>query len=165
MMKRFLAGAAVAGIAFASTAQAGTTNGAFNVSASLNSECAVAAGGPPTLDFGVYTAFGSAATPNPSITLTFNCTHTLPAPTVSGTPFDGTNGTTAGGGTVVGLFYTLGVTGPTSVLGTNATNSAGATADAFTYTITGTMGAGQPGQCATASCGPTTVGRTLTISF
>lgn len=137
--------------------QAATTSSGFNVTANLTAQCAINTAAS-ALDFGTYTAFGSASIPAPTTSVSFKCTK---GTTISGAAFDTVNGTAAGAGVVQGLAYTMAVGSGALVAGTAATSTVGATADVTTYTITGTMVSGQPG----AGSGAGTSARTLIISY
>jgi len=164
-------------------AQAAPVPGTFNVTATIASLCTNTTVGTPSVDFGIYTAFGSAATPSPTATMTFDCTRGLTAPkmdldvTANGTNTQqGTVGTTAATGngvlTDVGINYGLSIAGAITTTGVAPTTAAGntGTADMYTFTITGSMPANQAGKCTTGSCASSpTAGnggvRTLTITY
>jgi hypothetical protein len=162
-MKKFLASTLTASL-FAITAtstQAATLGPAnFNVTTNLTSACQIVAAATPVLDFGTYTAFGSATTPAPTATIGLECTRNLATP-VSFT-FDG--GTSYG--VIAGLNYNVTASSVTTTPGTAATPALGGvgTPDLRTITLTGDMAAGQAGDCATATCAAT-VTRTLTITY
>ena len=152
-------------------AQAATVTSAFTVSVQLDGKCVATNNATQTLNFGTYTAFGSATTPSPTTNLTFNCTRGLASPTFS---FDTINGTSTGYGVLAGLNYTLSTSGSVTTTGTAATaaSAPNGTADVYTVVITGDMPTGQAGQCGTASsaaaaCDGTakTHTRTLTVSY
>jgi hypothetical protein len=148
---RAVSAAAVA-LAFASGASAQSTV-SVAVKVSLTGKCEWKTTSPTgvTLDFGTYTAFGSAATASAS-PFTVHCTRGFAAPTAS---WDAT------GGTVAGLAYTVAGNSGTKTGGTAASGGAGATADDYTFTLTGNMVAGQAGDSGVAA----TDTRTLTMSF
>jgi hypothetical protein len=148
---RVLSAVAVA-LAFASGASAQTTV-SVAVKVALTGKCEWKTTAPTgvTLDFGTYTAFGTAKTATAS-PFTVHCTRTFAAPTAS---WD------AAGGNVAGLAYTVGGNTGAKVAGTAAAAGVGATADEYTFTLTGNMVAGQAGD----ATGLTTDTRTLTMSF
>lgn len=161
-MKKFLASTfAVSLLSIAATsAQSATlapTN--FDVSANLTAACQIVAG-TPVLDFGTYTAFGSATTPAPTATIGLQCTRNLATPTSFA--FDGGTGY----GVIAGLNYNVTASSAVTTAGAAATAVAGGvgSADLRTITLTGSMAAGQAGDCAGASCAAT-VTRTLTITY
>lgn len=169
---------AVAAMFSASPAsQAATVGGNFNVSVSVASLCTLTTAVTPTLDFGTYTAFGSASIPAPTAALAFDCTRGLTAPTMA---LDAVNGTSTATGAVggaaatgdgvlpvVGLNYHLSVAGSKTGTGVAPTTAPGniGSADTYTFTITGSMPSGQAGTCTTGTCGPDTQLRTLTITY
>jgi spore coat protein U-like protein len=158
------------GAAFAQT----SVGSNFTVQVNLTSKCQVktAAAGP--LNFGTYTAFGSATTPAPTVGIVFECTRGL-VPTVA---FDApsygttslTGATATGEGVLEGLLYTLSVAAPTvaaggaATAGTGGTGGSTGTADNRTYTVTGGMASGQAGACTTATCSGSHT-RQLIVSF
>jgi hypothetical protein len=151
-------------------AQASPVSSAFDVRVDLQSRCRVASGAGTLIDFGQYTAFGSAATPAPSINITLECTRGFGSPSLS---FDtGTDASSSaasiaptGVGVIAGLQYSLAVSGgATATAGSAATTTTLGTADRRIFAVTGSMPAGQPGACAAASC-VGTQNRTLTISY
>ena len=133
-------------------AQAGTVGSSFNVKVNLTSACVIGTAAT-ALDFGTYTAFGSATVSAPVTNVTFNCTNGL---TPSAVALD-----TTGPTVVAGLAYTLSVDGGTKAAGSAGTASTAATADVMTYVVTGSMAAGQAGDV-TAAVSAT---RTLTITY
>lgn len=139
----------------AAPAHAATTNNNFNVTANLTSACEVNTAATP-LNFGVYTAFGSAATPAPTTSITFKCTRGL---TISGVAFD----TGSGAGVVAGLNYGMTVGTVATAAGTAATAAVIGTADVLTYVVTGSMVSGQAGQGAGGTV--QTSARILTITY
>lgn len=182
-MKSFQSGrlAAVAIIAAtilgATPAAQAAVSGDFNVTVSVSSLCTLTTVGTPSLDFGTYTAFGSASIPAPTAQLTFDCTRGLTAPTMA---LDTTNGTSTATGAVggaaatgdgvlpvVGLNYHLSVAGSKTGTGVAPTTAFGdiGTADTYTFTVTGSMPNGQAGTCTTGTCGPDTQLRTLTVTY
>jgi hypothetical protein len=135
----------------------------FSVTANFAPACIIKSGsgspGNNVIDFGAYTAFGSAATPSPSTTITFQCSRSQGMGNVSfdttGTTASGgaAGTTTTGGGVIAGLQYTLNTTAASkSTTGVVANAGAAGTADEFSYTITGTMADNQAG-CTSASLG------------
>jgi spore coat protein U-like protein len=170
-MKKFalLVAAAASLMSSGVFAQSASTN--FNVQVNLLSRCQVASGAGTLINFGDYTAFGSAANTAPSISLTLNCTRGLvPSSLVFDTDTD--RASSAAGlsptatGVLAGLQYSLAVTTGTVTAGTAPTTAAGSTntPDARAYSVTGTMAAGQAGSCTGASCSAFHQ-RTLTISY
>ncbi len=168
-----------AGLASAINAQAVTLAPSFSVSANFTPACIIKTGsgsqGNNVIDFGAYTAFGSAATPSPSTTIIFQCSRAQGMGSVS---FDttgtvasgGTAGTTTtGGGVVAGLQYTLNTTAASkSITGQVANAGAVGTADEFSYTITGAMAANQAGCTSTSTGAENCTGtqtRTFTVAY
>lgn len=140
----------IAGIATL-PAQAASVGSGFNVTVNLTAKCVIN-GAAADLDFGTYTAFGSASIPAPTTSVSFQCTNGLTPTSVT---LDTAN-------TVVnGLAYTLAVTGGTATGGSAGTSTTAAVADTRTYTITGTMAAGQAG----TGSGAGSVARTLTVAY
>ncbi len=148
-------------------AQAATVGSPFNVTVNLTAVCAVNVAAAP-LNFGTYTAFGTASTPAPTTAVTFRCTQGFSPTAVQ---FDAVpalstasaaGATATGTGIIAGLRYTLAVAAPTSVTGSAATAAAGSGADIKTYTVTGGMVAGQAGL---VPAGAVTQARTLTITY
>lgn len=141
------------------SALAATTNNPFTVTANLTAQCLVntAAG---NLDFGIYTAFGSASTPTPTTAVSFKCTKGTALTSVA---FDTINGTAAGAGVVMGLAYTMTASAASTAPGIAAVvgTGTGATADIQTYTVTGAMAPGQPG----AGSGAGTSARSLILTY
>ena len=158
-LKKIVSSAAILSLFGISTSgvQAATVspNPTFNVTVSLTSVCTVAA--IPDLNFGTYTAFGSASIPAPTTTVQVTCTRGLPAsPTLA---FDFAYGV------VAGLNYTVASAAPTLAPGTAATpvaSGTNGTPDVYSISITGAMPSGQPG---TNSAGIQTDVRTVTISY
>ena len=144
---------------FSSSALAATTNNPFTVAANLTAQCLVntTAG---NLDFGTYTAFGSASTPAPTTAVSFKCTKGTALTSVA---FDTTNGTAAGAGVVMGLAYTMTASAVSTAAGSAAVvaTGIGAGADIQTYTVTGAMASGQPG----AGSGAGTSARILILTY
>ena len=105
---------------------------------------------PGTINFGTYTALGSAITA--STTFGSICSNSLPY-TIS---------LDANSGVAIGLNYTL-LLDTTSSGGSNTLNSTG-TGIAQTFFINGTMPANQAGTCATGTCASTNT-HTLTITY
>ncbi len=139
---------ALSGLLIASTAQAATVGQAFNVTATLVSVCASNNTTPTDVNFGAYTAFGTAATPAPTTTISFKCTRGATAPSAASL-----NSTT---GSIKGVNYSLAVGAVSAAPGT-AGNP-----DIYSYVITGTMAAGQAGDV-NGTAGP--VVHTLTITY
>lgn len=157
--------AAVTLFAAAPVAQAATVTQTFDVSVHLSAACQVLTT-PLALDFGAYTAFGSATNAAPTTSMSVECTRGLAAPTYS---FDGATGY----GVLAGLNYNVTATGVVAA-GTAATAVAGGvgSGDLYTITLTGAMNPGQAGACATAGsaaaacdAAPQIVTRTLTVSY
>ena len=144
---------ALAGLV-AAPAHAATTDNNFNVTVNLTSACLVNTAAT-ALNFGAYTAFGSAATPAPTTSITFKCTRGL---TISGVAFD----TGSGAGVVAGLNYGMSVGTVATAAGTAATASVTGTADVLTYVVTGSMVAGQAGA---GAGGAASSARILTITY
>ena len=146
----------------------------FNVLVNLTSKCQIKTPAA-ALDFGTYTAFGSASTAAPTTSVVFECTRSL-VPTVAFDVVAATSTTSAtaatatGEGVLVGLRYTLSVAaasvspGGTAVAGAGGVGGTNGTADDRTYTITGGMPAGQAGTCTTATCVGSQL-RQLVVSF
>jgi spore coat protein U-like protein len=123
-------------------------NQSFDVKVTLTTGCQVTGAPALTLDFGIYTAFGTATNPTPSQTFNIECSRNF-APA----SYSIVGGNT---GTVAGLNYTVTPTQSPVSAGTGPNGG-----DAFTFTLDGTMAAGQAGdQTALAS-----VTRTLTITY
>lgn len=161
---------------------ASTVSNTFSVNVTLSSLCTATS--TQNIDFGTYTAFGSASTPSPTANLVFTCTRGLNAPTfsldtVAGFATSTAPGTVGGGSATgdgllgdVGLNYHLSIAGTKSTTGTAPTTAPGSlgTPDAYTFTVTGSMPSGQAGTCATGNCtnAPTALNggvRTLTITY
>ncbi len=165
-----LTGLAAAFVSTSGFAQAVPVTSSFDVKVDLQSRCRVATGAGTLIDFGQYIAFGSAATPSPSINVTLECTRGFGSPSLSfNTGTDASTASTGiaptGAGVIAGLQYTLAVTGgTTATAGTAASTTALGSADKRVFTVTGDMPSGQPGACAAASC-VGTQNRTLTISY
>lgn len=171
-MTRFLLSAVaalmVASIAAPATA-AGTVGAGLTVSAALTSQCRVATGSAgQTLAF-AYTAFaGDTPQTGGGITITFECTRGLTAPTVV-FDSDGTNTTSAtaaaaavtGTGVAGGLRYEITATRQAVGAGTAADANGIGSAATVPYTVTGKIFGGQAGD-ATATA---TQARTLTLAY
>jgi hypothetical protein len=155
-----IAGIAAAALVLASGASAQTLLNSANVSVkvSLTSQCKLSAAAPTlAVDFGTYTAFGAATTPNPSMTFDVLCTRGFgSAPTI-------TWDANAGAGVIAGLAYSLSLSGALKTAGAAATATAGAGADTLTFTLGGTMASGQAGD--NAGAGAQTATRTVTLTF
>lgn len=150
--------AATAALALASGASAQTLLNSANVSVkvSLTSQCKLSAAAPTlAVDFGTYTAFGSASTPTPSMTFDVLCTQGFgSSPTI-------TWDANSGAGVIAGLAYSLSLSGAPKTAGSAATATAGAGADTLTFTLSGTMASGQAGDSTAAQ----TDTRTVTLKF
>jgi len=181
-MKFRIVTALVVAAAFApamSTQAASPLAPTFSVTANFTPACIIKTGsgspGNNVIDFGAYTAFGSAATPSPSTTITFQCSRaqgmgTVSFDTTGTTASGGTAGTTTtGGGVVAGLLYTLNTTTASkSITGQVANAGAVGTADEFSYTITGAMAANQAGCTSTSTGAENCTGtqtRTFTVAY
>lgn len=155
-----MAGIAAAAFALASGASAQTLLNSANVSVkvSLTSQCKLSSAAPTlAVDFGTYTAFGAATTPNPSMTFDVLCTRGFgTAPTI-------TWDANSGAGVIAGLAYSLALANSATVAGAAATATVGATADTLTFKLSGTMASGQAGDNAVA--GAQTATRTVTLTF
>ena len=142
-MKRILTATAIAAALAAGNAQAGSTNGTFNVSVTLTSSCTLSA--VTAVDF-AYTTLQVGASTATGGGFTVRCTNTLPY--TLGLQSGNGAATPPGAATIsvtdnaVNLGYTLGL------------SAAGATADGTLqpFNVTGTMAGGQVGTCAGASC-------------
>ena len=151
-------------------AQAATETANFTVSVALTSKCRVVpATDNQTLGF-TYTAFAAAdVAANSNITINFECTRGLTAPTVI-FDTDGTTKTTGtaaaasvtGNGVVGGLRYEITATKGSVTNGNAATPAAIGTPDTIPYTISGKIFAGQAG---TGPNGTYTQARTLTLEY
>lgn len=174
MMTRFLAGLALVSVSVAASAQTRSVAQPFNVTTTFASACTTS-GSVSDLSFGNYTAFGTAAEPAPTTTVSFQCSRAL---AIVNAVFDTSGdvasssaaGTTpSGGGVIAGLRYTLAASAPTkTTTGTAATASAAGTADVWAYTITGAMAGGQAGCVESGNAGDrcsATQARTLTITY
>lgn len=169
-MKKLLLVASVAAAFAGVNASAATVSNNFNVQVALTAVCTADVATTPTLDFGTYTAFGSASTPAPTTTFTYSCTRNITAPTVA---FDTVNGTAAGYGVLAGLNYQVTAAAPSkTTTGTAASATAGGvgSADVWSVAITGAMAAGQAGDCGggtAAACTPATAShvRTLIVTY
>ena len=169
-MKKFLTSAvavAILAAGFVPVAQATDVTSSFTVSVALVAKCTANNSGALTLDFGSYTAFGSAVNATP-IDLTFDCTRGLTAPTFA---FDTAGGSATGYGVLAGLNYKL-----SAANGTNVTTGSGATAvsggvgtaDTRKVTVSGVMDAGQAGTCSATAAGcstAVTATRVLTVTY
>lgn len=158
----------------ASSARATDVAQNFTVSANFTPACVSNNGSAPALDFGNYTAFGSAGTAAPTATISFKCSRAL---TLVSAVFDTATGasssvagaTPTGAGVIAGLQYTLTTAAAVkTTTGTAATTSAAGTADVFDYVVTGAMAAGQPGCTGSGNSGDrcsATQTRTLTLTY
>lgn len=124
-------GAALCGSAIAAPI-GGTVNQDIDVKVTLAAKCIANNGttSNPLIDFGTYTAFGSATTAAPTANVYFKCSRGL-APTAA---FLGS------GYAVAGLSYTLGVNAGTKTAAAGAVDY-----DAWNFLVTGGMAAGQAG--------------------
>jgi hypothetical protein len=162
-MKKFLASTlavSLFAIAAPSAQAAALAPTSFNVTTNLTAACQIVTAPTPVLDFGAYTAFGSAANAAPTATIGLQCTRNLATPVLFA--FDGGTGY----GVIAGLNYNVTASSATTTAGAAATAVAGGVGgpDMRTVTLTGSMAAGQAGDCAGASCAAT-VTRTLTITY
>ena len=130
-------------------AQAASNTGTFNSVVTLTPACVISGGTNMAFN---YTSFG--AVQNPTATINVKCTNTLAYSLALSSP-----NPVAGTTTVLGLNYSLALTG--------AGTTGGGTGVDKAVTITGTMAAGQSGTCsavAPATCTATEV-HTLTVSY
>lgn len=126
---------------------AGSVDQTIDVKVSLAAKCVANNAANPLIDFGTYTAFGSASTAAPTANVFFKCSRGL-APTAA---FVGS------GYTIAGLNYTLGVDAGTKTAAVLPATDY----DAWKYVVTGGMVAGQAGDSAAAL----TDAQVLRISF
>lgn len=140
------AAAAAAGLSAAAAANAAvpTVSQNFDVKVALTAVCLTNNATPTAVDFGTYTAFGSASTPAPTTVISFKCSKNV---TISSVTLDGATPS------VAGLTYGLTVGGDSQSSVSDYT--------VHSYTLTGSMTAGQAGDTAAA----TTQTRTLTIAY
>ena len=138
-------------------AQSATTPNAFNVVVNFTSACLVNTAAA-ALNFGTYTAFGTAGNAAPTTSISFKCTRGL---TISSVAFD----SGSGAGVIAGLNYGMTVSPVARVLGTAATPTVAGTSELLTYLVTGSMIDGQAGQGASSAAATSTVGRTLIITY
>ena len=173
-MKQRLAIVIMGLAALASSAQAGTVDQTFTVSANFTPTCVSNNVSAPALNFGTYTAFGSAGTAAPTATVSFKCSRALPlVSAVFDTAADASAGTAGatptGAGLIAGLRYTLTTAAANkSITGTAATTLAAGTADVFDYVVTGAMAEGQAGCTGSGNTGDrcsATQTRTLTLTY
>ena len=147
-MKHLILVAALGVAALASSAQASTATGNFNVGITLTSSCEVSTA--PTANF-TYTSFQATAATIAS-SFTVRCTNTLP---ISSIALDNAGSYTDA---ATNLAYTLSLAGvPTAGTGV-----------AQTVNLSGSMAASQAGTCATASCtngSSANKQRTITITY
>lgn len=160
-------------MAVACAARADATSQTFTVSTTFTPAC-VSTGAAPTLNFGAYTAFGSAATSAPTGTISFRCSRAL---TLVSAVFDsgadasaGTaSATPTGAGVIAGLQYTLTTAAAVkSTTGAAATPSSVGTADVFDFVVTGAMASGQAGCVLAGNTGDrcsASQTRTLTLTY
>ena len=159
--------AAFATLAPAAFAQK-TVTGTVPVSVSLSSLCRWQGGTAPSIamNFGTYTAFGSATVPAPdSGDLVIECTRNFgAAPAFSwDTGADKADaGSGVANGVLAGLNYSLTVAGPTVAGGTTALPGTPGTAKTVTFKVTGDMPSGQAGD---GAGGAASHNRTLTVQF
>ncbi len=130
--------------AAAVSAQAANVGQNFDVKVNLTAVCLTNNAAPAAVDFGTYTAFGSASTPAPTTTVSFKCTKSV---TISGVTLDGATPS------VAGLTYGL-------TVGADAQSSV-SDYTVHSYTLTGSMAAGQAGDTSAAALQT----RTLTIAY
>ena len=135
---------ALALCAAAVSAQAANVGQNFDVKVNLTAVCLTNNAAPAAVDFGTYTAFGSASIPAPTSTISFKCTKNV---TISSVTLDGATPS------VAGLTYGL-------VVGAD-TQSSVADYTVHSYSLTGSMAAGQAGDTSAA----TLQTRTLTIAY
>jgi hypothetical protein len=134
---------AVALLAVASAEAATTTPpSSFNVTANLTSVCSIT-NAPADVVF-TYTSFQAGPSTATGGGFTVKCTNNLPY----------TMALDSGGGTVIGLAYTISI--PTGT-------QTGSGADQ-PYTVSGSMVGGQGGNCALATCSGTQI-HTLTVTY
>jgi hypothetical protein len=157
--KLIRAAAAVATFAVLAPASAQTllSTAPVTVTATLTSQCRLAAAAPTlAVAFGTYTAFQVAAlTPATPMTFDIECTRNFgTAPTVA---WD----TASSAGVVKGLQYTLSLTAGTPVAGTTATATVAGTPATITYTLSGSIAGAQAGDASASGSSA----RTLTMSF
>ncbi|MEP6789969.1 MAG: spore coat protein U domain-containing protein [Ramlibacter sp.] len=155
-MKKLILVAALGLTALSMSAQAATVAQTFNVTATLTAQCVTNNATPSDVNFGAYTAFGSAATPAPTTAIAFRCTKGYAATPTASLGVGGTSGT------IAGLAYTLAAGAGVKTAGASGAAGTVGTYDVYTYTITGAMAAGQAGDSA-ASTAP--VVHTLTITY
>jgi hypothetical protein len=152
-------------VAFAAPASAQAVSAGVDVKVTLASKCRWNGGTTPTgltVDFGSYTAFGSAKT-GTTTNLTFECTRNYaPTPVVSWDT-TATNSTAAGVGTVAGLQYALTMTAGTGSPGAAATATSIGSGDTVVFTLGGSMPGGQAGDDQGGA--QATDSRTLTVTF
>ena len=135
-----------------STLAAGPTSSGFTVDVNLTTKCVATTSGTPSLTFD-YTGFqNTASTPLAPVSITFECTRGIAAPTLSfdsGTGKTSTSGLATGAtaeGVAAGLRYTLAVGANTATdAGTAATTSSGGSGKLLAYAVTGSIAAGQAG--------------------
>ena len=153
-MKKLILVAAL-GLA-AMSSQAATVAQSFNVTASLTAQCASNNAAPSDVNFGTYTAFGSAATAAPTSAITFRCTKGFAATPTASLGVGGTSGT------IAGLAYTLAIGAGVKTAGASGAAGTSGTYDVYSYTITGSMASGQAGDSSAATA---PVVHTLTITY
>lgn len=147
-------------------ALAATASANFDVTVTLTSQCRVASGSATALGFGAYTAFQGTALSATPVSITFECTRGLAAPTVafnSGTDMttSAAGATATGEGVVGGLRYTLAVGAATVTAGTAASTSSIGSATTYAHSVSGSIPAGQAGTSGAA----TTQARSLVITY
>ena len=143
-------------LSMSAQAQAATVAQSFNVTASLTAQCVSNNAAPADVNFGTYTAFGTAATPAPTTAITFRCTKGYAASPTASLGVGGTSGT------ICGLAYTLGIGAGVKTAGASGAAGTVGTYDVYSYTITGAMAAGQAGD---SSIVIAPVVHTLTITY
>lgn len=151
-MKKLLLCGVIAASLGVTTAGATTAAQDFDVKATVTALCQSTDATNPALNFGTYTAFGSAQFPTPTTNIHFQCTRGLLITNVA---------LSKTASTVAGLAYTLGVDAGTKTGGSAATGGTGAGADTWVFVVNGNMPASQAGDSAAA----TTDTQTLTITF
>jgi len=176
MRKFLLIASAVASLA-AAPSHAATVAASLTVSASLQAQCRVKSGEDnQTLSFS-YTAFAASdVNQTAPLTITFECTRGLAAPTVvfdnDGATGNKTSDAAAasavtGKGVVGGLQYEITATRGTTTTGTAASASSIGSAATVPYTITGKIYADQAGTQGggAATTATSTQARTLTLTY
>ena len=163
-----------AALAPAVNVQAATVGQSFTVNTTFTPACITNSTGN-AINFGAYTAFGSAANTAPSTTITFQCSRAF---TIVSAVFDtapnlasigGTDANPTAGGGVAGLQYTLATAAAVkTTTGTVASATTLGTGDVYSYVVTGAMPGGQAGCVSSGNSGDSctaTQTRTLTVSY